>query len=213
MYIGVSPFGAATLTAVLVTVVVMFLIGGWSYKTLCSILGTIAGVLISGVIAAVFGHFSHISGLNVSDVETLAYIAQNSRLDVSGVLFSGILIASLGAVMDVSMSVASTIAEIRANSPDLGKGELFRSGINVGRDMMGTMSNTLILAFAGSSINTLIMIYSYSMPYLEYMNGYEIGIELLRGISGSLGVILTVPFVSFISAMLMTGGRRVPVKK
>ena len=75
------------------------------------------------------------------------------------------------------------------------------------------MSNTLILAFAGSSINTLIMIYSYSMPYLEYMNGYEIGIELLRGISGSLGVILTVPFVSFISAMLMTGGRRVPVKK
>ena len=160
-----------------------------------------------------FGHFSHISGLNVSDVETLAYIAQNSRLDVSGVLFSGILIASLGAVMDVSMSVASTIAEIRANSPDLGKGELFRSGINVGRDMMGTMSNTLILAFAGSSINTLIMIYSYSMPYLEYMNGYEIGIELLRGISGSLGVILTVPFVSFISAMLMTGGRRVPVKK
>ena len=105
------------------------------------------------------------------------------------------------------------IAEIRANSPDLGKGELFRSGINVGRDMMGTMSNTLILAFAGSSINTLIMIYSYSMPYLEYMNGYEIGIELLRGISGSLGVILTVPFVSFISAMLMTGGRRVPVKK
>ena len=143
----------------------------------------------------------------------MAYIAQNSRLDVSGVLFSGILIASLGAVMDVSMSVASTIAEIRANSPDLGKGELFRSGINVGRDMMGTMSNTLILAFAGSSINTLIMIYSYSMPYLEYMNGYEIGIELLRGISGSLGVILTVPFVSFISAMLMTGGRRVPVKK
>ena len=70
--------------------------------------------------------------------------------------------------------------------------------------MMGTMSNTLILAFAGGSINTLIIIYSYNMPYLEFMNQYAIGIELLRGISGSIGVILTVPVVSAISAFLMT---------
>ena len=207
MYIGIDPFGAATLTAVIVTVVVMCLIGGWSYKTLCAILGTVAGVLIAGVIAALFGYLSHISGVNVDDVETLAYIGQNSKLDVSGVLFSGILIASMGAVMDVSMSVASTISEIHRNSPSLSTARLFRSGINVGRDMMGTMSNTLLLAFAGGSVNTLIMIYAYNMPYLEFMNEYAIGIELLRGISGSLGVILTVPLVSAISAVLMSGRR------
>lgn len=208
MYTGISPFVAATLTAVLVTVVVMFLIGGWSYKTLCSILGTVAGVLIAGGTAALFGMLSNISGLNVDDIETLAYVAENSDLQVSGILFSGILIASLGAVMDVSMSVASTIAEIHDANPEFGVRRLFKSGINVGKDMMGTMSNTLILAFAGSSVNTLVIIYAYNKPYLEYMNDYAIGIELLRGISGSIGVVLTVPFVSVISAFLMARKNR-----
>ena len=204
MYTGYSPFLSATLTCIIVTIVVMFLIGGWSYKTLCATIGTVAGVLISGGLAAVFGYFGHISGLNTENIETLAYIAQNSKLDVSGVLFSGILIASLGAVMDVGMSVASTICEIHTTNPDIKAKQLFKSGINVGRDMMGTMSNTLILAFAGSSINSLIIIYAYNMTHLEYMNRYDIGIELLRGISGSLGVILTVPLVSFISAVWMS---------
>lgn len=203
LYTGFSPFLAATLTSALVTVVVMFLIGGWSYKTLCSILGTVAGVLIAGGIATLFGMLSNISGLNVDDIETLAYVAENSDLQVSGILFSGILIASLGAVMDVSMSVASTIAEIHDANPEFSVKRLFKSGINVGKDMMGTMSNTLILAFAGSSVNTLVIIYAYNKPYLEYMNDYAIGIELLRGISGSMGVVMTVPFVSAISAFFM----------
>lgn len=203
LYCGCSPFLSAAVISVLVTAVVMLLIGGWSYKTLCAALGTISGVLVAGGFAALFGKLSHISGLNADDVETLAYVAENSRLDVGGILFSGILIASLGAVMDVSMSIASTICEIHETNPGLGKKRLFQSGINVGKDMMGTMSNTLILAFAGSSVNSLIIIYSYQMSYMEYMNRYDIGIELLRGISGSLGVILTVPFVSLISAVLM----------
>lgn len=203
MYAGVSPFLAATITAVIVTIVVMVLIGGWTYKTLCAIIGTICGVVIAGGLAALFGYIGKISGLNVDDMETLAYVAQNSKLDVGGILFSGILIASLGAVMDVSMSVASAISEISETSPNISRKQLFQSGIHVGRDMMGTMSNTLILAFAGSSINTLIIIYSYNMQYLEYMNRYDIGIELLRGITGSMGVILTVPLVSFIASFLM----------
>ena len=204
MYVGVSPFLAATLTSIIVTIVVMLLIGGWSYKTLCATLGTVCGVLIAGGLSAIFGYLGNISGLNVEDMETLAYIAQNSKLDVGGVLFSGILIASLGAVMDVSMSVSSTISEIHETNPGISRKQLFKSGINVGKDMMGTMSNTLILAFAGSSINSLIIIYSYNMPYLEYMNRYDIGIELLRGITGSMGVILTVPLVSVIASFLLS---------
>ncbi len=204
MYIGVSPFFAASLTAVLVTFVSMLLIGGWSIKSLCSILGTAAGILMAGLTAQLFGYFGHISGLNVEEIETLAYISQNSKLDVSGILYSGILISSLGAVIDVSMSIASTIEEIHGTNPSFTAKQLFQSGIRVGKDMMGTMSTTLILAYAGSSINTLIILYSYSMSYLQYMNGYEIGIEILSGISGSIGVILAVPFVSAISSLWMT---------
>jgi uncharacterized membrane protein len=105
--------------------------------------------------------------------------------------------------MDVSMSVSSAINEIYIQKPTLNRIELFKSGMNVGRDMMGTMANTLILAFTGGSINTLIFIYAYDMEYNQIMNMYPIGIEILRGISGSLGVIFTVPMVSLIAAYLI----------
>jgi len=204
MYVGVSPFLAASLTSVLVTIVTMLLIGGWSAKSFCSILGTAAGILAAGLAAQIFGYFGHISGLNVTEIETLSYISQNSRLDVGGILYSGILISSLGAIIDVSMSVASTIAEIHETNPLYTAKQLFTSGLHVGKDMMGTMSTTLILAYAGGSINTLIILYAYSMSYLQFMNEFEIGIEILSGISGSIGVILAVPFVSAVSSLWMT---------
>lgn len=204
MYIGVSPFWAASLAAAVITCMTMFLIGGWSSKTVCSIVGTLAGILAAGLTAQLFGTLAHISGLNVSEFEVLAYIGMYSKLNVSEVLFSGILISSLGAVMDISMSVASVVSEIHSTAPELSAKELFQSGMRVGRDMMGTMSATLILAYAGGSINTLIIIYAYSMPYLQYINGYDIGINILSGISGAIGVILTVPFVSAVSAFIMT---------
>lgn len=118
-------------------------------------------------------------------------------------MFAGILISALGAVMDVAMSVASTINEIHEKNPALGRRELFLSGIHVGRDMMGTMSNTLILAFTGGSLNTLIYIYCYNYNYYQVLNMYDIGIEIIQGIAATLGVILTVPFVAFISAWLL----------
>lgn len=204
MYIGFSPFFSAVLVVILTTMVIMYFIGGFSMKTLCSILGTIVGVVIAGVFASVFGAMSNINGFNVEDIETLIYIGQNSKLDISGLLFSGILIASLGAVIDTAMSIATTIEEIKYRRPDISAKELLKSGIKIGGDMMGTMSNTLILAFTGGSLSTLVVFYAYDMSFLQMFNSYSIGIEIIQGISGSLGVILTVPFVSIISAFLMT---------
>lgn len=204
LYIGVSPFSAAVMICILTTFVTMVLIGGWTVKSISAILGTIAGVLVAGLFAFAFGALTHISGFNVQEIESLIYVGNNSNLEISEIMFSGILIASLGAVMDVSMSIASTISELHLLNPNMNKKQLCRSGINVGRDMMGTMSNTLILAFAGTSVNTIIILYAYNMPYLQLMSQYEIGIEILRGISGSLGVIATVPFVSVISSFLLT---------
>ncbi|MGN0143728.1 MAG: YibE/F family protein [Clostridium sp.] len=203
MYKGYSPFFAAIIVVILTTIVTMYLIDGITVKSVSASLGTIIGVSISGGLAKVFGYASRISGYNVSDIEELVYIGNNTELKVGGILFAGILIASLGAVMDVSMSVASTINEIHEKNPQLDKKELFKSGINVGRDMMGTMSNTLILAFTGGSINTLIMTYSYCMQYNQIINMYSIGIEIMQGISGSIAVILTVPLVSLITSVFL----------
>ena len=108
----------------------------------------------------------------------------------------------------VAVSISSTIEEIHNKRPELTAKELFKSGIHVGKDMMGTMSNTLILAFTGGAINTMILIYAYIMPYLQVVNMYSIGIEVIKGISGTLGIVLTVPIVSVISAKVYSGGFR-----
>jgi uncharacterized membrane protein len=105
--------------------------------------------------------------------------------------------------MDTAISVASTINEIHEKTPSHNRMELFKSGMSVGRDMMGTMSNTLILAFAGGSISVLITNYVYDLPYIQVINSYGIGIEIMQGLSGSIGVILTVPIVAAISAFTM----------
>ena len=202
MYIGCSPFWAAVLVVIFVTIVSIYLICGYNKKGICAIAGTILGVLIAGIFATVFGKITRITGYNIEDIETMVYVSQNSKLQIGGVFFSGILIASLGAVMDVAVSISATIEEIHNKRPELTAKELFKSGIHVGKDMMGTMSNTLILAFTGGAINTMILIYAYMMPYLQIINMYSIGIEVIKGISGTLGIILTVPLVSVISAWM-----------
>ena len=195
IYRGISPIFAAVLVAVLTTFV-----RGISSKSVTAMVGTVAGVGISGILAVLFGRLTQISGYNVSDIEQLEYVGQMTNVRIGELLYAGILISTLGAVMDVAMSVASTINEIHYRNPDLSRKELFTSGIRVGKDMMGTMSNTLILAFTGSSINTLVFMYVYNYSARQIANMYSIGIEVIQGIASTMGVILTVPLVSVICA-------------
>lgn len=206
IYRGFSPFWAAVIITIITTIVTMYLISGIAVKTLCAILGTVIGVLLAGLSAWLFGRVADIDGYNVSNIETLAYVGQITNIQIGGLLFSGILIASLGAVMDVAMSVSSAISEIHDKAPQLGCLELFKSGMNVGRDMMGTMSNTLILAFVGSAVSELVINYAYNLPFRQIINSYNIGIEVMQGVSGSIGVILTVPAVAVVTAWMLTRG-------
>lgn len=204
MYIGVSPFIAATITVVIITLVTFILIADFQMKSIGAMLGTIFGVIVSGLIALVFGHFGHVTGFNVDDIENLIYVGQNSRLDIGGMLFSGILIASLGAVMDVAMSVSTSLHEIKEQRSEITAKEIFKSGINIGRDMIGTMSNTLILAYVGGSLGLVMIIYAYSYQMHQILNMYSIAIEIMRGVAGTIGIILTVPITSLIMSVLLT---------
>ncbi len=210
MYMGVQPFLAAVLCCILITLFTLILLGGFTPKTFAAIAGTTFGCIVAGVVAFAFAHLMHITGYNVEDVENLILVEQNSRLNAGGILFSGILIASLGAVMDVAMSIASSISEIHLHSPELSMKELVKSGMRVGRDMMGTDVNTLILAFVGGASTMMIIYYAYSMPARQLMNSYFLGTEILEGLSGTFGVILAVPFVSLVTAWMY---KRKDVKK
>jgi len=204
LYKGYSPFLSAVIITILITIVSIYLVGGLTIKAISAILGTIIGVIISGGVAVAFGHFANISSFNVSQIEELVFISNNTNLKISGLLFAAVLISSLGAVMDVSISIASTINEIYISNPNLTKKELFSSGINVGRDIIGAMSNTLILAYTGGAINTMIFIYSYNMKYNQIVNMYSIGIDIMQALSGSISIVLTVPLVSAITSSMLT---------
>ena len=204
LYKGYPPIFAAIVLAVLATCLTLLLLNGWGPKSISAILGTTLGVIIAGIAANAAGSLAHISALNSEEAETLLLIASKTHMQVPELLFSGILIASLGALMDVSISVASAIQEVHNSNPKLSQNQLFLSGLNVGRDMMGTMSNTLILAFTGTSLNALILIYSHNVSYYQLMNMNLISIEVIQGLSGCLAVILTVPIVAYISSRLMT---------
>lgn len=208
IYKGYSPFLAAVLVAAVTTFVTMYLLGGWSGKTACAVIGTVSGVVIAGISAFLFGKAAHITGYNTSDIESLMVLENIRGIRVGELLFSGLLISALGAVMDVGMAISSTVFEIHDQMPELDRKGLFRSGMNVGRDAMGTMINTLILAFVGSAVSTLVLNYAYELPYLQIINSNNIVIEVMQGISGSLGVVMTLPIVSLIASFAAAGKKQ-----
>lgn len=203
LYVGMNGVLAAILTAVVILVASIYILNGWSYKTACAIVGTTIGVVISGVLAMIVGKLSNLSGYNMQDVESMIYIANNSKLGVADILYAGVLISALGAVMDVSVSIVAAMQEVHEKAPNLGAKELFASGMHVGHDMMGTMSNTLILAYTGSATGTLLTMYSYEMPYLQIMGYNSIIVEIVCGLCGTIGVILTVPLQAFITTVAL----------
>ncbi|MFQ9956090.1 MAG: YibE/F family protein, partial [Turicibacter sp.] len=105
-------------------------------------------------------------------------------------------------VMDVAMSISSSMFELASVSSKLTTRELIRSGMNVGTDMIGTMTNTLILALAGGSLSTVILIYSAAISELQLVNLDVLGTELIQGIAGSIGIVITVPITVLIGAYM-----------
>lgn len=196
--IGVSAVSAAA---------GLIFLNGYSKKTLCAVCGCVGGVLAAGIAVAAVGTLSPMNGFNMQEAENLILYGADKGLKISGLLVCGVLISALGAVMDVALGIASSVWEMREQNPDATAGSLFRSGMQIGRDAMGTMANTLILAFAGSSLNMLILVQTYDIPFLQLINTDSIALELVQSVAGSFGILLTVPLVAFVSARLMVHGR------
>lgn len=202
MFRGVNPILAGVIMAILSITGTLLLVSGKNKKTLAAILGTVSGVIIAGVIAYIFGNLAKLSGMTMEDAESLMYIAEDTGLKIKGLMFTGILVASLGAVMDVAMSIASSIFEINSVNEKANVRELFKSGMNIGKDLIGTMTNTLILAFVGGSLSIVILIYSSNMPYNKFINLDVLGIEVIQGLAGSIGIVLAVPITAIIGSYL-----------
>ena len=204
---GVPSIPASVAIAALTAAASLLMLTGFTRKTLCTGLGCVCGVAAAGLFAWAVGQITPISGFNMGEAEELVLRAYDSPMEIRGLLVSGILIAALGAVMDVAMSIASACNELTVVDPGITAGQLFRSGINIGRDAMGTMANTLILAFAGASFNVLLLFQVYGYPLIQIINSDAMAIELIQSVAGSVGIVLTVPLVSLFSALLLQRSR------
>ena len=190
---------------VLMTVVCFLLLDGLSRKTLSAILGTVAGFTVACLFAMLASKLAHLDGLeyNVAETDTLIQAKyQGTLINIRGLFVSGIIISALGAVMDVAMSISSSINELKTVNPGMGFSALFKSGMRIGRDTVGTMTNTLILAFTGGALVNLILIKYYNWDLKAILSGDYITHEVITGVSGSIGLILAVPLTALIAAAL-----------
>jgi uncharacterized membrane protein len=204
---GYPPVPLTIVTAGIATALTMAVIAGFTLKSLAAILGTLGGVGVAGLLALLIGHKAHLTGFGVESAAMLLYIPQNIKLDIQGLLFSGIIVGALGATMDVAISIASAVAEVKKANPRLTMGELVGAGMNVGRDMMGTMTNTLILAYTGSSVPLILIFMAFRESLIKVINLDMIASEIVRSLTGSIGMITVVPLTALVSGFLFAKTR------
>ena len=198
---GAPTLPATFLTCVYVAAVSFVLLGGVQKKTVCALLGTVAGMALALIFALIAQGLLRIDGLRSADVEPLLQLRQTGTpIGLRGLLAAGVILSALGAVMDVAMSLSSALSEVHAADPAMDTKALFRSGMNIGRDMVGTMTNTLILAFLGSGLVLTLYIYTLGLSSHQLLSSAYLSIEVLTAVSSSIGVILSVPITALISA-------------
>ena len=193
------------LMSIFVSIVCFTILGGVHRKTVTAFLGTAAGTLLAMLFSMAVQYFAKIDGYRLEDAEALLqlrYVGASVR--IHGLLVAGIIISALGAVMDVAMSISSALEEVYAANPKLKQSDLFRSGMNIGRDMVGTMTNTLILAFLGCEFSLIIFLYSRGLTFYHLFSTAFVALETISGISASIGMVLAIPLTALISSMLIT---------
>ena len=188
-----------------VAVVSLTIVGGVRKKTVCAMLGAVAGTALALLFGLLAQGLTRIDGLRIDDVEPLLQLRQTGTpIGLRGLLVGGIVISALGAVMDVTMGIASSLSEVNAANPELSRRELFRSGMNIGRDMVGTMTNTLILAFLGSGFTLILYLYSLGLSPRQLLSSAYVSLEVVSGVASSVGVILSIPLTALITAEVFT---------
>jgi uncharacterized membrane protein len=200
---GMNPIPITIAISIVVTVLTVFIIGGFNHKSIAAIMGTTGGVMVAGILAYYVGSQVKLTGLSSEEATMLMYIPQEVNFDFKSLLFSGIIMGALGAVMDVGMSIASAMEEIHRANTAVTRKELFAAGMNVGKDVMGTMTNTLILAYTGSSIPLLILFMAYETSMIKILNLDIIATEVIRSLAGSIGLVLTIPITAVVASILM----------
>ena len=199
---GWNPVPVAILLGGVFTVISCGLSTGWNKKSVITAIGTMGGAIVAYILSVIFVHFSHLSGLS-SDEDRL-FFQKSPNLDPRGLLFAGIIIASVGVLEDVAVSIVSGISEVHNANPKLGFSHLFLSGMAVGRDHMAALANTLVYAYVGGSLSSLLLFKQFGESWLKFINFDTVVDEIIRSLCGTIGLVFTIPITAALAALIVT---------
>ena len=206
---GVNPIWCGILITVFLTVLIIFLVYGFDRKTIAASSGALLGVMVTCVIGCIFTDAFKIHGAVMAYSESLLYSGYQD-LNLTKIFMSGIFIGASGAMMDLSVDITSAVNEVIQKKPGIGWREAARSGMNVGRAAMGTMTTTLLLAYSGGYIALLMTFMAQGTPIDHILNYKYVSAEILDTIVGSFGLVTVAPFTALTSALLLTGKKNIP---
>lgn len=198
---GNSIYLGLALSLFYIVVMTIGLIAGASRKALVTILSTLLGLGIAFGVSVFCAKWLHLTGYIDEHAIYLSKIGKDKSIDLLAIIYSGILIGATGAVMDMAMDISSALYELSHRAKGIGYRALIKSGFTIGTDVIGTMANTLILAYIGSALATVILLITYSNNVLHLLSREIVIIEILQALSGSLALIATVPFTVIIASL------------
>jgi len=195
---GYNPVTVSIIGAVFIIPVTFSMSHGINRKTINAIIGTLISMVIVGLLSVLFVSLSKLSGFAVEEAGFLQY-QLGGIINMKGILLAGIIISTLGVMDDITISQASVVEELRKANKKLSKKELFFRSMNVGKDHISSMVNTLVLVYAGASLPLLLLFVNNPHPFLEVINYEIIADEIVRTLVGSIGLILAVPITTYIA--------------
>lgn len=200
---GFAPIPLSLAIVALLTSVIIFLVAGTNKKGLSAFLGAMSGVAVTCIMAILFGTLFNIHGAIKPFSETLLYSGYN-YLNLTEIFLAGIFISSSGAVMDIAMDISASQAEVYQANKEISRKELRRSGFEVGKAVVGTMTTTLLLAYSGGFSALLMVFIAQGTPMINILNLNYVSGEILHTLVGSFGLVLVAPFTAIIGSWIFT---------
>lgn len=196
---GFCPIASAVLVGILSTIITIYLVGGLNSKSSSAIIGTSLSLVFAGALSLLTIYLAHLTGF--AGEESMFLYSAHPDLNFPGLLSASMIIAALGALMDTGVSIASAINEIYETDNSLSVKQLFTSGMNIGKDIIGTMSNTLILVYLGASLPLVLL--SSNIDLQKFFNLNQVATEISSALVGSIAILVCVPLTAIISAYLI----------
>jgi len=198
---GVEPLLITSVTVVLLSSLIIFLVTGFTKRGLSAFLGTLIGLLVTMLLTVFFGFRMGLMGLTQPYVQNL-FISGYHHLDYREIFYAAIILGASGAAMDIAVDISAAIHEIKIHNPEIETKALMQSGFNVGKQVIGTMATTLLLAYSGSYLTLLMLFLSKDTSLVRMLNLKIVSGEIMRTIIGSIGLVLVAPATALISSVL-----------